>query len=401
MTIAQFVQDITADGGTGMVTVDYGSGSPQEAAAELAYLDGSPTRYHVARQRNRVERQQRAGGRPSNWGTVGYWAGLRGASPLATDDGLNFLRIGHSAPFTDIKYWEIGNEEYGSWEIDHHGTATPGGASTGPARPGHLRGLRRAIRRAGRHDPEQRRSAAAISIGIDSGDPTGASDGDWTKNVLTDGLADGFVPGFISDHSYMQAPGTKAIPSSWTTPFPTAAACWIGPRGMPTTRPCSSKRWGARPRACRSWRPNTTRSTTNPGKQIDEPGERPVHRRLAGQPPGERLQRRFRLGPAQRLSTPARTTATCSMAGAKGAITGNWVTRTTTAPPTTGPYVAYPGYYALQLASKIIQSGGEVVSATSNYGDLDVYAVKEPSGDLDLLGDQRQSGRRPDRRNSS
>ena len=41
-------------------------------------------------------------------------------------------------------------------------------------------------------------------------------------------------------------------------------------------------------------------------------------------------------------------------------------------PPTTGPYVAYPGYDALQLASKIIQSGGEVVPATSNYSDLNV-----------------------------
>ncbi len=40
---------------------------------------------------------------------------------------------------------------------------------------------------------------------------------------------------------------------------------------------------------------------------------------------------------------------------------------------------------ALQLASKIIQSGGQVVSAASNYGDLDVYAVRESSGDLDLL----------------
>ena len=64
---------------------------------------------------------------------------------------------------------------------------------------------------------------------------------------------------------------------------------------------------------------------------------------------------------------------------------GNWAIRTTTAAPTTGPYVAYPGYYALQLASKIIQSGGQVVSATSNYSDLDVYAVKESSGDLELL----------------
>src|SRR5208282_5609234 len=50
----------------------------------------------------------------------------------------------------------------------------------------------------------------AISIGIDSEDPTGAADNNWTKNVLTDGLAIGFVPGFISDHSYMQGPGSES-----------------------------------------------------------------------------------------------------------------------------------------------------------------------------------------------
>ncbi len=134
----------------------------------------------------------------------------RGVAAWRQDDGLNFLRIGHPAAFTDIKYWEIGNEEYGSWEIDHHGTAGPGGVSTGAA-----------------HDPatyaafaKQFASLASeiqttaglpqISIGIDSGDPTGASDGNWTKNVLADGLADGFVPGFISDHSYMQGPGDES-----------------------------------------------------------------------------------------------------------------------------------------------------------------------------------------------
>jgi hypothetical protein len=39
----------------------------------------------------------------------------------------------------------------------------------------------------------------------------------------------------------------------------------------------------------------------------------------------------------------------------------------------------------MQLASKIILAGGQVVSATSNYSDLDVYAVKESSDDLELL----------------
>src|SRR5204863_5630935 len=134
-----------------------------------------------------------------NWNTVGYWAGLRAATPLVTDDGRNFLRIGHAAPFTSIRYWEIGNEEYGSWETDHHGTAGPGGASTGA-----------------QHDPATYVAFAkqfatlaasilsnaglpAIAIGIDSGDPTGGGDNSWTKNVLNAGLAIGWTPNFISD----------------------------------------------------------------------------------------------------------------------------------------------------------------------------------------------------------
>jgi alpha-N-arabinofuranosidase len=37
-TIPQFAQFIDNVGGLGIVTIDYGSGSPQEAEAELAYL---------------------------------------------------------------------------------------------------------------------------------------------------------------------------------------------------------------------------------------------------------------------------------------------------------------------------------------------------------------------------
>src|SRR5262249_53237067 len=32
----------------------------------------------------------------------------------------------------------------------------------------------------------------------------------WLANVLQQGLARGFVPGFVSDHSYMQAPGSES-----------------------------------------------------------------------------------------------------------------------------------------------------------------------------------------------
>ena len=81
ITIPQFAQFITSAGGTGLVTLDYGSGSPQEAAAELAYLDGSPT--DTTSIGSGIEWNDGAGEwQTVNWGTVGYWASLRGASPL-------------------------------------------------------------------------------------------------------------------------------------------------------------------------------------------------------------------------------------------------------------------------------------------------------------------------------
>ena len=94
--------------GTAVVTVNYGSnldgtrgGTPEEAAAWVAYAMGDPT--------NTKPIGKDASGH--EWQTVGYWASLRASPPLANDDGLNFLRIGHSTPVL-IKYWEVGNEVY-------------------------------------------------------------------------------------------------------------------------------------------------------------------------------------------------------------------------------------------------------------------------------------------------
>lgn len=94
--------------GTGTITVNYGSnldgsggGTPQEAAAWVAYAMGDPA--------NQAVIGKDASGH--DWQTVSYWATLRGAQPLPTDDGLNFLRIGHPNQ-VPIKYWEVGNEVY-------------------------------------------------------------------------------------------------------------------------------------------------------------------------------------------------------------------------------------------------------------------------------------------------
>jgi len=94
--------------GTAIVAVNYGSnldgnggGTPEEAAAWVAYAMGEPANTKP------IGKDASA----HDWQTVGYWASIRASRPLTTDDGLNFLRIAHPNPIL-IKYWEVGNEVY-------------------------------------------------------------------------------------------------------------------------------------------------------------------------------------------------------------------------------------------------------------------------------------------------
>ncbi len=96
--------------GTAIVSVNYGTnmdgsggGEPAEAAAWVAYANGSPSNTQA------IGKDSKG----NDWKTVGYWAGLRAASPLATDDGYNQLRIAHPTPL-GIMLWTIGNEPWGN-----------------------------------------------------------------------------------------------------------------------------------------------------------------------------------------------------------------------------------------------------------------------------------------------
>ena len=131
-TAPMMAKVVESVGGDAMITVDYGEGSPQEAAAWLAYLNASTTdttNIGTGLQWDSTN----AIWVSKNWQTAGYWASLRAASPLATDDGLNFLRINHPAPF-NFTYFEVGNEDFATWETDMHnryGTATASSAVLG------------------------------------------------------------------------------------------------------------------------------------------------------------------------------------------------------------------------------------------------------------------------------
>ena len=117
-----FVGFLERVGARAVITVNYGMnpqgtgpGVPQEAAAWVAYANGDPASTTVIGVDDTGH----------DWKTVGFWAGLRAAGKMPTDDGNNFLRISHPAP-VGVKYWEIGNETYGNgyyygacgWEAD-------------------------------------------------------------------------------------------------------------------------------------------------------------------------------------------------------------------------------------------------------------------------------------------
>ena len=102
--------------GSAVVSVNYGSnldgsggGEPAEAAAWVAYANGSPSNTQA------IGKDSKG----NDWKTVGFWASLRASTPLATDDGYNLLRIGHPSSL-GIPLWTVGNEP---WNDGFYGQA--------------------------------------------------------------------------------------------------------------------------------------------------------------------------------------------------------------------------------------------------------------------------------------
>ena len=83
-----FSEDVGAEV---MITVNAVTGTAEEAAAWVAYLNGSPNDTRVVWDGN----------------TVGYWASLRGDPNYAN----------HPAPY-NVKYWEIDNEVWDDYDMD-------------------------------------------------------------------------------------------------------------------------------------------------------------------------------------------------------------------------------------------------------------------------------------------
>lgn len=195
------------------VCVNYGSGTPQMAAAWVAWANAAPG--------STTEIGLDSMG--TDWKTAGYWASLRAAAPLAVDDGLNSLRQNHPAGY-GFKYWEIGNEIYGSWENDQHGVS--GSGLTGVAHDsttyasafGQFSAAMRAV------DPSIKLGAVVVEgedaygTGLNPV-PNPAEGGTlhsgWTPVMLATFKSLGITPDFLSFHRYPQT----GLPSDYVALF--------------------------------------------------------------------------------------------------------------------------------------------------------------------------------------
>jgi len=187
VSIAQFAKIAESTHAQVVLTVNYGSGTPNEAAALVAYANG------------RVDDSTPLGSDENgrDWGKVSDWAQLRAASPLPGSDPHNVLRASHPQPF-GIKMIEIGNECWGNtWECDLHGTSyskLPGKAWDAGTYAGY----------AARFMAQMRAVDPAVKVGV-----VATYDGQyqkWNQTVLSALRGLGAYPDFVVQHWYPQDP---------------------------------------------------------------------------------------------------------------------------------------------------------------------------------------------------
>jgi hypothetical protein len=373
-TVASFAQFIASVSGEGMVTLNYGTGSPQEAAAFLAYLNAGasdPTPIGNGQEWNSTTSTWVQ----VNWQTAGYWASLRAATPITPNDGLNFLRIGRAAPFA-FHYFEVGNEEYGSWETDKHGSGGDTGKPHDPAT--YVAFAKQFAAYAAQIDP-------TISIGEDTGSVS--YDSNWTPNVLTQDASQGFIPGFLSDHVYVQAPGSE---SDTNLLFNTVTSPTAGGSGSPydwavrapAYRSLLNSKLGANASKVELLATEINSVYSNPGKQTTSL----VNGLFVADSLGVLLTTEYDGGDVWDLRngwSPGNNNSPSlygwRLGGDYGILGGSGTA------PSTSTYVPYPTYFAEQLLSKMVHGGDMVVQASSNDSNLNVFAVQEANGHLDLL----------------
>jgi hypothetical protein len=357
MSTARFIHLVTNANLQTMITLNYGTGYTNEAAAWVAYVNAATN--------NPTPLGTDASG--FDWNTAGYWASLRAAAPLGANDGQNFLRISRATPL-GFKYWEIGNEVYGNWETDTN--TSPRDPFTYAMRARDYISLIKAV------DPTVHVGVVATpgddSFANYTNHPatnlrTGLPHNGWTPVMLATLKSQGVTPDFLIHHSYPQYSGAESDEGLLlsTTGWASDAAAlrqeiadYFGSSGSNIELVCTEN--------------NSVSS--NPGKQSVS--------LVNGLFMADSL--------AQLMQTELNglfwwnyENGGFSFGGNTNASLYGWrlygdyavVEGTTNLPP----------YYALKLMKSFVQAGDTVIGAASDYVLLASYAARRQDGSLTIL----------------
>ena len=374
-----FARLITGINSQAFVTVNYGSGTKQQAAAWVAYANASAGLLGTGAD---VTLGVDVNG--FDWKTAGYWSSLRAATPLAPDDGMNFLRAGRSAPY-GLKYWEIGNECYGTWEEDlalDTELVSPGPVAHDPYT--YARRTKNYLTLMKQVDP-------TIKVGVvgdtsedsyvnNTSHPatnprTNAVHNGWTPVMLATLKTLGTTPDFLIYHRYEQAPGAESDAGLLQK-----AKTW--PNDAAAIRQQLTDYLGTAGGAVELCITENNSVYTNPGKQSTSL----VDALYLADSIGNVLQTEFNSLVWWDLRNGQDGTQNNSSSlygwrpyGDYGVMSSNFFTGSTTI------YDAYPTYYLLKLLQNFARGGDTVVKATSDNSLLAVFAARHHDGTLRLL----------------
>ena len=356
-SLANFIHVLTNASAQSMITLNYGTGSASEAAAWVAYVNAATTSSTVLG----VDAQG------TNWRTAGYWAKLRAFPPLAKDDGQNFLRLSRPSPL-GCKYWEIGNEVYGSWETDSN--ALPHDPYTYALR---ARDYISAIKSV---DPTVR-IGVVVTPGEDSyanytnhavvNPRTGQSHLGWTPVLLATLAGLGVAPDFVIHHRYAQNAGGEDDAGLLQS-----TAGWAADAA--NLRQMLTDYAGASSTNVELLCTENNSVSTNPGKQsvslVNGLFMADSLARLMATEFNGLFWWNFRNGGDNLAGNTNAALYGWRLYGDYGVLEGT-------------DY--YPPYYTAKLMQDFVQPGDTVLTAASDYPLLSTYAVRRQDGGLTIL----------------
>jgi len=368
-----FAGVVTAAGAQAYVTVNYGSGTPQQAAAWVAYYNGSTTNTAALG----------TDARGVNWKTVTFWAGLRSTGPVSPDDGYNFLRAAHPAPYA-FHYWEIGNECYGSWEYDLHGTSGSG-LSGSPQDPyTYAQAFAQYYQAMLAVDPTIHLGVPSTtgedSYGNSSHSVPNPNEGNslhsgWVPVVLATLKTLGVTPHFLIHHFYPQNPGSEND-ATLLNASPGIASDAANLRQMITDYVGGSAGSGIELAVT-----EMNSVTSAAGKQSVSLVNGLFHADVIGALANTEFNAAIWWDLRDGVEPGNNNSATLygwRQFGDYGVVSSGDVTGV----PANTPF---PAYYAAKLLTNWGQGGDRVVSATTNYALLSIYAAKLANGSVALL----------------